>query len=198
MSIIECNKLHQQIIKKINSWPPETVNSNLISNISNNFSYISNNLSYNLSNISANFSSSNSIKSNSTSNSNNDQIKQTNLTPQNGKLSTSNSLSTINSKLSNSLSILTNGKSSNGDSNKLSPTQETNGIFNKNPKSNTPFSSPVHSQQVTSLSNSSIVQVNNAKLDEDLIDVICKLNQKCEFLNKYGERHDYTGKKVNG
>ena len=188
MSIIECNnKLHQQIINKINSWPPESVNYNLISNISNNISYISNNFTYNLSNISYPYKS----------NASNDQTKTLN---QNGKFSTNTNKLSSNASSTSSSSATLNGKLINGDSNILKQTnnnQETNGILNSNnnksPKSTTPITSPTHSRN---LSNSSIIPVINTKLDEDLIDLVFKLNQKCEFLNKYGQRHDYTGKQV--
>lgn len=185
----QCNTLHQRLIKKINSWPPDTLSNTLISNLSNNFSYISNNFTYNFNNLSANFSGS-SIKSNSVSNS--DPPTKANA---NGKLpSPSSFIPTTNGKLSSSTPPSTsNGKPNN----ELKPNdQESDGHLSngKTPKSVTPISSPTHSQ--TSSLSSSIVQVNNTKLDEDLIDVICKLNQKCEFLNRYGQRHDYTGKQV--
>ena len=189
----QCNTLHQRLIKKINSWPPDTVSTNtLISNLSNNFSYISNNFTYkgyNFNNLSANFSG-NSIKSTSTSNSDPPTKANSN---QNGKLPSPSSFApTTNGKSSSSPSSCTSdGKPT---SNELKPNggQETDLSDGKSLKSNTPVSSPTHSQA----SSNSIVQVNNTKLDEDLIDVICKLNQKCEFLDRFGQRHDYTGKQV--
>lgn len=200
----QCNTLHQRLIKKINSWPPDTVSASntLMSNLSNNFSYISNNFTYNFNNLSANFSgnfSGSSIKSNSTLNSDPPAKANGNA---NGKLPSPSALPPIatNGKLSNSSpnsACTSNGRPS-LTSNELKPSApETDGNLsnNKSPKSNTPISSPTHSQ-ASSLSSNSIVQVNNTKLDEDLIDVICKLNQKCEFLNRYGQRHDYTGKQV--
>lgn len=198
----QCNTLHQRLIKKINSWPPDTVSTTLMGNLSNNFSYISNNFTYNFNNLSANFSGS-SIKSNSTSSStptNSDPPTKANQ--QNGKLpSPSSFMPPTNGKPSNFLPSpaagISNGKPT---SNELKPAvgPETDGhlsLNGKSFKSTTPISSPTHSQ-ASSLSSNSIVQVNNTKLDEDLIDVICKLNQKCEFLNRFGQRHDYTGKQV--
>lgn len=208
MSVNECNKLHQQITKKINSWPAEN-NNTLISNLSNNFSYISNNFSYNLSNISANFSNSigsnGSIKSNSTSL--NDQTRPNQL----GKLSSSNSLATINGssngtsngKLQPSATTLSaSNLISNGKLAVSSNEQETFINANKSPKSNGTFNSVFYTapppSSLSQSTNSSLVQLSNTKLDEELIDLIGKLNHKCEFLNKYGIRHDYTGKQVNG
>lgn len=191
----QCNTLHQRLIKKINSWPPDTVSTSnaIISNLSNNFSYISNNFTYNFNNLSANFSGS-SIKSNSTSSS--DPQTKTNGHA-NGKLPSPSAFTptATNGKLSNASPNATSNGRASLTGNELKPAApEIDGNLsnNKSPKSNTPISSPTHS----AASNNSIVQVNNTKLDEDLIDVICKLNQKCEFLNRYGQRHDYTGKQV--
>ena len=216
MSINECNRLHQQIIKKINNLPPEPLNSNtLIGNLSNNFTYISNNFTYNLSNISANFSSSinynGSLKSNSQS-LNEQQIKQAN---QNGKLLTSNSLALINGNNKLSTNSINGNKSSpnsiNGSksptlsnsisNSKLTINDDTNSInstngLNKSPKQNNTFNSVFYTSNSSLNPNNSIVQLNNTKLDEELIDLILKLNEKCEFLNQYGIRHDYTGKQV--